>query len=178
MKLWTETDYLLGKVEENPGYAIANIINSLTSIGSAVIGIPCNTAHARPIHDVIRANIDNSCTLINMIEEVGKYLNFNHPNIRKVGLLATNGTIASKVYSNILKLYNIEVISPSKENQEALVHRSIFDHSYGIKSFSDPIKPIVQQNLLKSARILINEGAELIVLGCTELPLAIRGKRN
>lgn len=171
------TDFLLGKIKENPGLAIAEIINTLITMGSSVIGIPCNTAHARPIHDVIKANLHGSFVLIHMIEEVGDYLNTHYPQIDKVGLLATNGTVFSKVYPDILKSYDLEVITPSEEVQHTLVHDSIFNFDYGIKAFSNPVNLIATENLMRAARHLIEKGGDAIILGCTEIPLAINNDK-
>ena len=51
------TEYLLGRVPENPAYAILEQLRLLAAAGATVAGIPCNTAHAPAIFDVIRAGV-------------------------------------------------------------------------------------------------------------------------
>ncbi len=173
-KIVDRTKYLIGETTTNPGVAISEIIHTLISNGSGVIGIPCNTAHAKPIFDVIKNNTPTSCTIVHLIEEVGLYLSKSHPTIRKVGVLGTTGTISARVYPEVLNKYQIEVIEPSEEIQEMFVHPSIYDSNYGIKAFSNPVNLKAKENLIMAATYLSRKGAEAIILGCTEIPLAIQ----
>ena len=52
-KVLDRTEFLLGKVNENPGLAIAEIANKLAETGAEIVGIPCNTAHSPEIFDAI-----------------------------------------------------------------------------------------------------------------------------
>lgn len=173
-KITDRTKFLLGDTKVNPGIAISEIIDSLISNGSNIIGIPCNTAHAKSIFDLIKAKIPKTCTLVNLIEEVGDFLSTNHPKIRKVGVLGTTGTILAKVYPEILSKHNIEVIQPSEEIQNLFVHPSIYDVNYGIKAFSNPVNIKAKEDLSMAATYLSRKGAQAIILGCTEIPLAIQ----
>ena len=172
-KIVDRTKFLLGKTDVNPGYAIAEIISTLVSSGAEVIGIPCNTAHAEPIYDVIKKNTPDSCTLVHLIEEVGIYLRKNHPEINCVGILGTTGTISTKIYPKVLAKYKIDVLEPSDEIQTLLVQPAIYDKNYGIKAFSNPINPKAKSNLLTVATDLSRRGAQAVILGCTEIPLAL-----
>ena len=57
--------------------------------------------------------------------------------------------------------------------QKNLIHPAIYDKSYGIKAFSDPVTARSRNDLLKVASSLVDQGSEAIILGCTEIPLAI-----
>ncbi|WP_339708285.1 amino acid racemase [uncultured Kriegella sp.] len=173
-KIIDRTKYLLGETDVNPGIAISEIIASLIASGSAIIGIPCNTAHARPILSLIEKSIPESCVLVNLIEEVGLHISTKHPEITKVGVLGTTGTILAKVYPEVLSRYNIEVIQPSEDIQDLFVHPSIYDTSYGIKAFSNPVNNKAKENLSMAATYLSRKGAQAVILGCTEIPLAIQ----
>lgn len=176
-KIIDRTKYLIGETNINPGIAISEIIDTLISNGSSVIGVPCNTAHARPIFDAIKANIPASCNLIHLIEEVGVHLSMHHPTIKNVGILGTTGTISAKVYPEVLNKYGINVIEPSQEIQDMFVHPSIYDINYGIKAFSNPVNLKAKENLIMAATYLSRKGAEAIILGCTEIPLAIQEEK-
>ena len=76
-----------------------------------------------------------------------------------------------------LEKYGIKLIEPSKEIQELFVHPSIYSKQYGIKSFSNPVNKKAKNNVITAATYLSRKGAEAIVLGCTELPLAINQKK-
>ena len=171
------TQYLKGEVDENPGIAIAGIINSLADLGAEVIGIPCNTAHAPVIFGEIVKRIPDQIKLLHMIEEVGSYLSTNHPEVRKAGILGTNGTYLSGVYTDVLSTYSIEAIYPDEHMQTKMVHPAIYDKSYGIKAFSDPVTDRSRNDLMQAAQSLLQQGSEAIVLGCSEIPLAVRESR-
>ncbi len=173
-KVLDRTQFLQGEVEENPGIAIAAIIKTLASAGAEVIGIPCNTAHSPLIFDEILKRIPGNIKLIHMIEEVGRHISSDYPEIRKAGILGTNGTYLSKVYTDVLSAYNIEVLYPEESMQKSLVHPAIYDKNYGIKAFSDPVTDRSRHDLLEVASSLVSRGSEAIILGCSEIPLAIQ----
>ena len=173
-KITDRTDFLLKKSFINPGIAIADIINTLTKSGASIIGIPCNTAHAPDIFNAIRKKTNSSFKIVHLIEEVGQFLNKNHNTIKKVGILGTTGTIITKIYPKILQKYNIKVINPSKEIQDIFVHPSIYNKKYGIKAFSNPVNTKAINDLISAGTYLSRKGAEAIILGCTEIPLAIQ----
>jgi aspartate racemase len=167
------TMFLQGEAEENPGIAIARIIKTLASAGAEVVGIPCNTAHSPLIFNEILKRVPGNIRLLNMVEEVGRYMSINYPEIERAGILGTTGTVRSKVYTDVLSTFHIEAIYPNEQMQKRLVHPAIYDKGYGIKAFSDPVTDRSRNDLLKVASSLVSHGSEAIVLGCTEIPLAI-----
>jgi aspartate racemase len=176
-KVSDRTMYLQGEVEENPGIAIAGIVKALASIGAEVIGIPCNTAHVPVIFKEILKGVPPGIQLLNMVEEVGRHISANYPDIRKAGILGTNGTYQSKMYTEVLSSYHIEAIYPKESEQKGLVHPAICDEGYGIKAFSDPVTERARNDLLGVALSLVRKGSEAIILGCSEVPLAIHETR-
>ncbi len=56
------------------------------------------------------------------------------------------------------------------------VHPTIYNREYGIKSQSNPVHPRAVENLMKGAASLKEKGAQALILGCTEIPLAIPQK--
>ena len=172
-KILDRSEFLLGEIDENPGYGIAEIITALYRGGAEIIGIPCNTAHAPEIFEAIVRSTPKDCTIVHMVEEVASYIKVNFPYVRKVGVLSTNGTHSSNVYPMTCLKYGIEVIQPSMEIQHNFVHPAIYDRDYGIKSNSNPVTGLARRHLLLGASFLARMGAEAIILGCTEIPLAI-----
>lgn len=131
----------------------------LQGMGADVLVMPCNTAHF--FYDRVTSFID--IPLINMLEETAKQIQEN--GYRKVGLLATDGTIQSQVYKRVFDKYGIEMIIPDKEGQ-----RSVMDIIYnGVKSNNYEIDT---QEFKRTIDHMLAEGAETLVLGCTELPIA------
>jgi aspartate racemase len=172
-KVVDRTQFLLGNISVNPGRAIGKIIQTLSSNGASIIGIPCNTAHAELIFNLIKQNTPQGCKIIHLVEEVARYIQFHYPKLTKIGILGTTGTLISKIYPDIFQRYNLEVIEPSNEIQTMFVSPSIYDKEYGIKSVANPVDVKAKQNLITAATYLSRKGAEAIVLGCTEIPLAI-----
>jgi len=176
-RIGDRTEYLLGQLETNPGLAIADIISMLAAQGAEVIGIPCNTAHAPPIFDVISNRTPSNVQLLHMIEEVAAHLVAEHPLVKQVGLLGTTGLLQSRVYPTILQQVGLEVIEPTTTIQENDVHAAIYDRSYGIKAFSCPVRKRAREKLTTAAQHLSRKGAQAIILGCTEVSLAFTENR-
>lgn len=172
-RILDRTEFLNGDISENPGYAIADIVGKLRDAGADLVGLPCNTAHAPEIIEVVYQNLPEGCKLVNMIEEVGKYIAGNYRSIKNVGLLATNGTYSARVYDHYLEKAGINIMYPAELSQFEKVHPSIYDPVYGIKAQSNNISEKSITDLLEVIRELIAMGAEAIIFGCTEIPLAI-----
>ena len=125
------------------------------------IVIPCNTAHYW--YDDLKKKID--LPIINMPKEV---FNFTKKNCKKkssIGLLATEGTLKTGVYSRFFdKKYNL--IYPNLLTQKNSVNKAIKLVKMGkVKAANKAIK--------KSIDYLIKKKCKKIILGCTELPIAI-----
>lgn len=175
-KIEDRTEYLTGKVKINPAYAIAKVLLKLQETGVTVAGIPCNTAHSGKIFNVIKTELKknkNPITVLHMIEETVLFIKENYPNLTKIGILSTTGTYNSSIYKSHLESKGYEVIRPSFEMVEKQIHTAIYHQEYGIKTVSVPIHPQAKNNLMKGVSYLTNQGAQLIILGCTEIPLAI-----
>jgi len=173
------TEYLEGRVKENPAIAISEIILRLHDSGATVAGIPCNTAHSKKIFDKITALLkaqNSTVKLLNMIEETILFISEYHSTISRIGVLSTTGTYNSKVYELPLKERGYTVVTPTRKMQDELIHPAIYHPVYGIKTVTNPISQTAIDNLLEGVAYLKKEGAELIILGCTEIPLAFPGK--
>jgi len=169
------TEYLLGQVDENPGVAIAEQVRRLGEAGAAVAAIPCNTAHSPPIYDVIVAELVRQSVQVNflhMIEETAVFLQTNFPHIQRVGILSTTGTYRAQIYPNCLQPAGFEAFVPDLTMQETYIHPAIYDLIYGIKATGTATNR-ARADLLVGAEALRKQGAEAIILGCTEIPLAI-----
>ena len=160
------TAALHGK-EEDPSVALLAATAKLKDSGADFIIVPCNTAHVflQSVQQHVKIPI------LSMIEETSKYIAVNFPGLKKAGLLATTGTIASNVYKYSLKRNNIELIVPSVKSQETLVMRAIYGKK-GIKAGHKTVLP--RKLLLNAVKEIINKGAEIVILGCTEIPLVLK----
>ncbi len=125
------------------------------------IVIPCNTAHYW--FDDLQNKIN--IPIINMPKEVFKFTKKKCKKNSKVGLLATEGTLKTGVYK---KFFNkdYQLIEPSEKIQKLSVNKAIKLVKMGnVKAAAKAIKPAIDS--------LIKMKCKKIILGCTELPIAI-----
>lgn len=170
------SEFLLQQKGDNPAVAICDVIGRLHQAGARVIGIPCNTAHAPAILEPVRetcGSLSPGVTLIHMIDEVGRFLDEFHPEIRKAGILCTLGSYKTHVYANSLARHDIMIINPEGMQQQE-VHDLIYDPRTGIKSIPTRARHATRSKIERIAIELKNAGAQAIVLGCTEIPLVIK----
>jgi len=168
------TAFLLGKSQTNPGSILSKIAMKLIEQGATAIGMPCNTAHSPKIIKEIKNRIPEHIIFVNMIEKVVDHIINEYPRISKVGILATSGTLKTRIYDEELENNNLMTIVLSENDQKTLVEPSIYNKNHGIKSNSDPVSKKATKDLEKAIDLLANDGAEAIILGCTEIPLAIK----
>ena len=125
------------------------------------IVMPCNTAHYW--QEDIQKKI--KIPLISMPKEVYKHTKKTCKKNSKIGILCTEATLKTKVYNKYFdKDFNL--ISPEKFLQKNSVNKSIKFVKMGkIKEAEKVIRPAV--------KYLIKNKCKKIILGCTELPIAI-----
>lgn len=169
------TKFLLGESSENPGQAIATQLYQLEKSGASVAAIPCNTAHAPEIFDVacdVLKSQGSALNVLHMIREVATYLDGQADKIECVGVLSTTGTYDTAIYPNMLEPLGYQVVVPPRDWQEDVVNPTIYDPVYGVKATGGGTEK-ARHDLFKTISMLREAGAQAIILGCTELPLAI-----
>ncbi len=125
------------------------------------IVIPCNTAHYW--FDDLQNKIN--IPIINMPKEVFKFTKKKCKKNSKVGLLATEGTLKTGVYKKFFEK-DYKLIEPSQKIQKFYVNKAIKLVKMGnVKAAAKAIKPAIDS--------LIKMRCKKIILGCTELPIAI-----
>ena len=172
-KITDRTKFLEGGTDINPGIEISNIVRQLSDQGASVIGMPCNTAHSSKIIKEVYNSIPEGITFVNMVSEVIKFIKGEYPDIERVGILATTGTMKAGVYNKELINNDLKPVLLSKENQKKLIDEAIYDKDFGIKSISSPVHDIAKRKIHLAIESLIKNKAEVVILGCTELPLAV-----
>lgn len=167
------TRFLLGEVQENPGEAIGSILCALADAGATVIGIPCNTAHSpyilQPALSALTKHNQN-VRFVHMIEAVIAHIQERYPEAKRIGVLSTRGTYQAEVYQQALAQVGLTALFSDSSGRER-VHEAIIHPVYGIKACSNPVTAKARALVEREAVILAEQGAEAIILGCTELPL-------
>ena len=125
------------------------------------IVIPCNTAHYW--YDDLQRKI--KIPIISMPKEVYLHAKKNCKKNSKIGILATGATLKTRVYNKFFDK-NFTLINPKKSLQIKSVNKAIKYVKIGkVKDAEKAIKPAINY--------LIKMKCKKIILGCTELPIAI-----
>ncbi len=135
-------------------------VKKLELAGSDLVIIACNTVHF--FYDEMQ-NVTN-IPIFNIIEETAQRV--YHDDIRKVGLLASESTCKLGLYQDKMKPSGIDVILPDQNQQDKL--NNVIEHVMGGKQSNADL-----ETLQEIARSYTNQGAEAVVMGCTELPLVM-----
>lgn len=156
-KIPDRTDYILDRTKPDPLPVMVSDAKMLEGLGCDYIAIPCNTAHF--FFDEIQKNI--SVELINIVEETVKFAVQNVDGLKKLGILATSGTLHSKVYETVCSRFGVACEIPDDDEINSLMH-IIYDQVKAGKE-SD------HKELFKIIDSMKSRGCEAVVLGCTEL---------
>ncbi|MFT4968079.1 MAG: aspartate racemase [Candidatus Deianiraeaceae bacterium] len=169
------TAYLLNSNKSDPLPYLTKSLKQLENSGASVIFIDCNTAHAF-IDDLYKVKKPNT-TILNMIEETA--ISIKSENPKKVLLLATDGTLKTGIYQKYL---GNDVLHPKLGSTEQKIVMDIIYGKYGIKagySAQDPRLPTNETPWAKLQTVLKSfPNVDKIILGCTELPLAVPQKEK
>lgn len=140
-----------------PLEALKDSVALLERNGVDFISIPCNTAHFW--YDEMQNSV--GIPILNMIELVVAEARRLNSKIKKVGLLATKGTVQSRLYHHAFEEVEAEVLTPDAGEQEQL-QRVIQNLKKKTRQSGDT-EVFIQK--------LVERGAEAVVLGCTEFSL-------
>ena len=168
------TEFLLGECPDNPADPIFEILQTMDEIGVTVAGIPCNTSHSEPIYDKIKEKLYSSnslLVLVHMIEAVADAILRCQLGFERVGVLCTSGTRHADIYGQTLSKLGLQVVYPDDRHQ-VLLHSAIYDRQFGIKAESKPVTVRAKTMVNQVIEHVKKQGVDVIVLGCTELPLA------
>lgn len=149
------TAFIVGRSAENPLPTLITEVKRLTAAGAEVIAIPCNTSHC--FYDAVTK--ETGATIIHMPRETAGFC--RHLGLRKVGVLATEGTVYAGIYKDALERLGIEYMTCT-EDEQRFITDTIYDR---IKQGREPD----YERFLEIARGLIDSGCEAVILGCTEL---------
>jgi len=133
---------------------------TLERAGAHSLIIPCNTAHYW-LSDLQKAV---SIPIVDMINETTSLIAAHRPPLRKIGVLATAGTLSTGLYQGAFARKGLQVLVPAAEEEETVM-RAI----HAIKAGDHTVRGEV----IEVAEHLIASGAEGIIPGCTELSLVI-----
>ena len=131
----------------------------LERMGADVLIMPCNTAHN--FYDAIAAAVH--IPVLHMIRLTAQAL--QKRGVTAAGLLATDGTVQTGIYQRTFAGTGIDLMTPEGADQQA-----IMDMIYrGVKAGALHYDVSAARRAMEA---LLRRGAQTLILGCTELPLA------
>lgn len=143
---------------------IATALNRLERAGSKRLILDCNTAYFYYPQITKRVN----AKLLNLVDENCKRLIKERVGAKKIGILATTGTLKTKLYETALKKHgDFKFVYPNQSELMKLIYGkngiktgNLNQHSKAAKIIND----------------LLKKGAECILVGCTDLSILINEK--
>jgi len=167
------TTFIKDPSAPSPSSAMASALLRLQSAGATIAGIACNTAHSPVILEPALAEFTRrggTIPVLHLIGEAVASIRRNHPDTDRVALLATSGTLGSRLYHDVMEKAGLEPIVHDDLDRmtDAITHPE-----WGIKGKHAGVTAEAREDILAGARELHERGANVIILGCTELPLAV-----
>jgi len=132
--------------------------------GADFITIPCVTAHY--FYDALQRAV--SIPILHLIGETVTAVLAEHPGFHRLGLLATTGTIESRLFEGYFEPRGFSILPPDPAVQASGVMEAI----YAIKHGEPMERP--RRLIREAAEHLRGRGAQAILAGCTEVPLVLQ----
>ena len=152
------TAFILGEGGEDPFPFLLDSANTLVRAGAEVLAITCMTSHYFYPQLVRQVSVP----ILHGIRETAALL--KEKGIKSAGILATSGAVRSGIYQETFQEYGLESVLPDAQAQ-----RLVMELIYGRAKAG---KPLSGDELMALSDHLKSRGAEIAVLGCTELSLA------
>ncbi len=174
------TEFLMNQEPINPAMGAFQVLELFELIAKhnkqqLILGIPCHTFHAEPILTKLKQLMSEhqveNVDWVNMIDATKHCLETHHQSIKKIGVLSTTGTRTARIYHQGLSGLDVELIEVDDKSQ-AKVHEATYHPQWGIKSAHHDVKK-TRGIMLDMIKALKKQGAECVILGCTEIPLVI-----
>lgn len=140
-------------------------LGRLEAMGAELVAIPCNTAH----HYLADLAAGTAVPILDMIGETAAAIPRRWPGATRVGILATSGTLAVGLYQAALAGLGLAPVTPTTAEVE-LIMEAIYGNE-GIKARG--ATPGAAGRLGQVGQALIERGARVLILGCTEIPLVL-----
>ncbi len=146
----------------DPGPVLAGMARGLEQAGAGFLVMACNTAHA--FEDEVRAAV--AIPFVSMVEEACDACTRTHAGLRRVGVLAAQGCLDAGLYQRALERRGYQCLL-----LPAALQAEFMQVLYRIK-VGEPLGPI-RQDMQRLGHWLVEAGAEVLIAGCTEVPLVL-----
>lgn len=151
---------------EDPTPKLAEGARRLKEAGAGFYVVACNSAHA--FLAAVREQVD--LEYLSLIDVTADHI-ASLPHTAQAGLLATDATVGSQLYQQALETRGVAPVIPTPEDQQV-----VMEAIYAVKAsrMSDEQRAA----LAGVAERLADRGADVIIAGCTEIPLALSDEQS
>ena len=163
-KIRNRTEALLSGELQPVIKGLVETADNLKRAGADVIGIPCNTAHAF-LSDIRKAV---AIPFVDMVEETARRASELFGEGVAVGLLATDGTLRTRLYHEALERHGLVGIGPPTPG----IQNAVMDALDAVKLHG--VSDDTSRVLAVAVRDLAGEGVKALIAGCTEASLVLR----
>lgn len=132
--------------------------------GADLITIPCVTAHH--YYDALQRAV--SVPILHLVGETATAVMGEYPGLRRLGLLATTGTLQSRLFEHYFEPRGLTILRPDPAVQASAVMEAIYAVKHG-----EPAER-ARRLIREAAEHLRAQGADAILAGCTEVPLILQ----
>lgn len=139
----------------------------LEKVGADFIVIPCVTAHF--YYEALQKKV--KIPILHIVKETVNHIEKRFKGMRKIGLIATTGTIRAGLFQEALSSIGIDTLLLDSFVQKNWVMEAIYGEK-GIKAVGP--SELSQYLIAEASQKLIRQGAQAILAGCTEIPLALK----
>ena len=155
---------------ESPLRHLTAFAKLLERAGADALFVPCNTAHAyhAEVQRVLRI------PWVHLMEIVAEAIRAAHPAGTGVGLLATDGILATGLYHRALESRGLVPVAPALGSPtQARVRSATSDPETGIKATGDAVSRTAREHLVAAAGWCVEHGARVVVPACTEISVGL-----
>lgn len=145
--------------------ALGVMAKRLEDAGADFLVMVCNTAHI--FIDGVYAS--TNIPFIHLIEESVKEIDVVSPDAKKVGVMATTGCLNTGIYQDAVLASGRMVLTPEGSEMQELM-----DLIKAVKAGNKSQE--IRKGMQASAKKLVERGADVIIAGCTEIPIVFEGE--
>lgn len=140
----------------------------LERAGADFLIVTCNTAHA--FYHRVQPQL--TIPWLHLMHHTAQHVAMAYPAVRQVGILATDGTLQTGLYSQpLVNLGLLPVMPPAAGQVEVM--QAIYHPTWGIKASGIWLSEQALDQLRQAVVALERQGAELVIAGCTELSVGL-----
>ncbi|WP_172189937.1 aspartate/glutamate racemase family protein [Lentilactobacillus kribbianus] len=157
------TAYILDHEQPNPFIPMAEDIKQQTMLGPDFFAIPCNTAHY--FYEQLQELTE--IPILHMPNETVKEIKNKYPNAKKVGLIATRGTLHDGIYDQPIIDAGYELVKP---DENGAIANQTMELIYDYIKEKNEVNASLYHDILRE--MVEEKGCDVVILGCTELSVA------